>query len=351
MSKRFFAVIIFVLMMAGGPFANAALPELLLPDDTVNSGGTVTVPVVLDGAGGICALQFALYLPQGIVPATGTDGVEPITFGELCLDHELSYNWADGELRVACLSMTNSAFQYESGVVCYITLMADSVSTSVNKTILVTDVELTTTDVRSIRLDDSYCDITVNLPEITPDVSFSLSPVKITGSIESSIVIESAVDISSIAFNITVPEAFAQNKLISLFSHLVVSDFNTEISQTDECSFDVVITALGDNVIKAGKTEIAGIAINYMMGLLVPDVYVFSLDNIVITTPDGKAYGLAPVEYRMDLTSTQVRVLTDDSFDEPVAYYSLDGRQVTEPLPGITLVRHADGRVTKLIKR
>lgn len=64
--------------------------------------------------------------------------------------------------------------------------------------------------------------------------------------------------------------------------------------------------------------------------------------------------GAVPVPVKLLATqiSTGIKDLTpDNSVSEPVNYYSVDGKQLSKPEKGITIVRKADGKVYKEVRR
>ena len=352
MGKKIFVFIISVMMTVCYVSAQKIeAPQIIITNDSVASGETVQIPVFLNNnADAFCAFQFSLLLPDGISPVVGSDGMLAVTGGELISDHEFSCNYVDNTLYVGCVSMTNSVFLAESGVICYITLAADSVNESVTNQMWVSNVEFCTPAVERFTATDCRFLLTV-LVNVVPDFSLDILPFSISGSIETDIVIESSVDISSIAFDLTIPELFAQRKLITLLSRLIATNYNTEIVQIDDYTYSIKIESILDSVIFSGSTRIAGISVDKAILFVPADVYLFNLENIVITTSDGIVYNLAPVEYKVDLTSTAVESIIQEPAAESVTYYSLDGRRISSPGKGVTLVRHADGRVTKIINR
>ena len=351
MGKKIFVFIISAMMTVCYVSAQKIEPpQILIADDSVACGEVVQIPVILNNAGAFCAFQFSLILPEGITPVADSDSVFTVTGGELIADHEIHYNCVDNSLIVGCVSMTNSVFKADSGVVCYISLMADTLKETVIDTIVVTDMEVSTPGVERLASVDDYSFTLKLIAYGLPGFSINVSPFTFSGSIESAIVIESSVDISSIAFKIKIPELFAERKLINLFSHLMATDFKTDIAEIDDCTYSVLIQALSDSVILSGTTTITGISVDRAIALIPADVYVFYLDDIAVTTADGTVYRVAPIEYALDLTKTRVESMLPES-DESVTYYSLDGRRISSPGKGVTLVRHADGRVTKIINR
>ena len=385
MGKRILAVIAFT-MIAAVSFAQKVFPELIVGSDTVDREGRVQIPIILKGVEEFCAFQLSVFLPDSIGLAAESDDLPSVSKGELCTNHEIDYNLEDSILNVACLSLDNSLFAADSGTVCVLNLQADRLM-QLDKVLPVWNVELSTPGVNSYRLEglcftvfawageanpdtipvvgpdtipivnpDTIPDtIPVvgpdTIPEIVPVFTFNVSPFTFNGSLESAIVLGSDIDISSISFRITVPETFASNNLIRIISRLMSTAFKTEITQVGDYSYDVKISALGDSMIPAGTTEIAGVAVDYVLGLIKPDVYVFTLDYISVTGADGKKYDVGPQVFRLDLTSTMVESYSADSLDNQVEYYTIDGRRVDGPVKGITLVRHPDGRVTKQINR
>ena len=326
--------------------------RLFIDKDTACSGETIMVPVRLNGADSLCAFQFSMMLPEG-VHAVRTDSMSWVRAGNLLSDHELSCNYDKGVLSVACLSMRNTLFKDGTGVACYVMLRADSVEEDTNKSISVMDIEFSNPSATAIDIDDTSFVLTVYAPYIAPepDFSFSVSPFTFSGSLQSLITITSSADISSIALTVSVPEQLAVNNLVNIFSHLLETKFRTKIVKSDEYTYNVLIAALDGGVIPAGSTEIAGVAVTYVMGLIPADVYDFSLYDIAITTAGGKVYNPAPFDYRLDLTGTPVSSLALEPQTAPVSYFTLDGREVDGPVQGVTLVRHANGKVTKLINR
>lgn len=358
MSKKIKLFIMYVMMiMTGNCLAKPISPYFTFSVDTVNVGGPVNAPIMFYGASGLCAFQMSIVLPQGISPADGTDGVTIVTPGELCADHEFSYNYKDGVMDIACLSMTNSAFNDLVGVAFYVALQVDSVETTTSKEIWIKNVEVSTSDVRGFKLVDECHNLTLfvpeNIPDVDPEFSFTVSPFTFSGSFESSITINSSVDLSSIAFKVTVPQVLAINNLFSLFGYLIDSGFSTVVVKTGTNEYYIRISAQEGHVIPAGTVSIAGIAVQYVLGLIPSDVYTFYLDDIAITTSSGKVYNPAPFEYTLDLTGTLVESADQDpdSDNNTVSFFTIDGREIDAPVKGIILMRQPNGKVTKVINR
>jgi len=353
--KRLFLFVISVIMMSSAFVSaqNPATPQMVIADYSVSGGGVVQIPVKLkNNASAFCAFQFTMVLPDGIRPIADSDTVSVVLNGGLLSDHEVRYSCLDSLLIVNSVSMTNALFKADTGVICYVRLVADIVTAETAKTIRVKDVEYCTPNVQMVTpTQDLSFTLTIKAPEVDPDFRIDIDPFTISGSIESSIVIESSVDIRSISFVITIPELMAEYRLVSFFSRLLLTSFNTDITEIDDRTYSVSIESLSDSVIRAGSTQIAGISANKAIALLPAGDYVFNLDSIAVTAANGKVYTIKPFEYRLDLSLTQVKSLMADTADEPVEYYSLDGRRIPEPAQGVTLVRYADGRVSKIIIR
>lgn len=354
MGKKFLILVIFVLTSINSLSAQNQ-SQILIPNDSVNSGNCVLVPIVLYDAYSICAFQFSLILPDGIVPTANTDQSSPVKGGELLTDHNISYHFDNGVLYVACLSITNSLLSANQGIICYVSLQTDSVITDTPKSILIDNIKLVMSNVTEIALEPTECVLTVvapkDIPQINPVFSFNITPQIINEAFESTIAINSNIDISTIAFNITIPEKLAASNMINILSNLLESEFHTVINQTDECTYNVNISSLDNYVIPAGVTQIADVVINYVLGQILPDIYTFSLCNISITATNGKVYNPAPIEYNLDLTFTGIEKSLSSLDGESTTYYTITGCQVESPVQGITLVRHPDGRVTKIINR
>lgn len=359
MGKRFIAFIASA-MIAVFSFAQESTPHLFISADTVNSDGTVQVPVVLAGAQQICAFQFSVLLPDSI--ALDADGSVTVTGGDLFTDHIIDYNlesdMEDEFLNVACLSPTNSVFAADSGAVCFINLKFEN-EIAMEKILIFFDVELSTPSVEGINTGLEVFTVFPReqknnpdtIPVFVPDISFGISPFAFQGTLQSAITIQSNMDISSLSFQVTVPENLAVNKLISLFGKLLSTQFRTEIMQTDVNKYGVSIAAIDDSLITAGLTAVTGISVDFVIGLITPGQYDFVIDDIQVTAPDGKIYEIPTQYYSINVTPTLIGSVQADALDEPVGYFTIDGREVPGPVKGITLIRHADGRVTKLINR
>ena len=347
--KRAVAFVAAVLLTLGVGFAQNVSAELFIPDDTVSSGNKVRVPVILDGALEMCALQFAIHIPDGIMLAAESDNTSSVTRGELCSDHTLSYYLQDGVVYVACLSMTNSFFQENRGAVCYLTLQADSLFETETKLIRLTDVEICKSAVECVSLDEKCCSLTVCSSELIPQFSFNLGPFTFNGSFESSVTVTSNIDIRSIVFEIAVPEGLAENNLVRIFGQFLSSQFRTSVATLGVNSYEIAISGRNEETIIPGTTSIIGVAISVDKDMIVPGVYSFFLDNIVITTSDGTDYYFGPLEYKLNLIPTQID--TPHGMRDDVIYNRLDGITTQIHTHGITIMRNSDGVVTKFINR
>lgn len=356
MNKRFVAIVAFA-MIAVLSFAQSASPELVSAGDTVREDGTVQVPIIVRGASQVCALQFSMLMPDSVSLDNGPDGTAAVQKGAICTDHFVDYNMNVVYLNVACMSITNSVFASDSGTVCLLNLKIGK-EIKTDMVLLFAGIEMSTPGVQSI--EQGYATFTVyprkevqpdTIPAIVPDIHFGIEPFTFNGALQSALTIVSNMDISSISFRIKVPENLGVNRLVSLFGYMLATDFRTDITPVDLYTYDVSVSAINDSLITAGVTAITGISVQYVMGLITPGVYTFSLDNINVTGADGRKYVIEPQVYNVNIGTTQVEALQNGADEEPVSYFTLDGREVPGPVKGVTLVRHADGRVTKLINR
>ena len=363
MGKRFVAFIASAMIAL---YSYAQKPELIVSSDSVGADGIVSIPVSLKGASGICAFQFSVWMPDSLSPVTGTESIQPVVKGDLFTNHTLDYNMDEecdegSMMNVVGFSPDNSVFSADSGLLCTINLKADY-RTSADQVLGIGKIEFSTPDVESLGQEPLRLFVYISqgaihdtipvdtVPVFVPEVKFGLSPFEFNGALQSAIAIESNLDISAISFKVTVPENLAVNRLIRLFGYLVDTIFQTEIDQVDSCTYAVSITAIDDSLITAGVTRITGISVDFVIGLITPGIYLFSLDDISVTAADGTIYEIESQNYSINLNPNAVESAKPD-VEGTVTYYTLDGRQVSAPVKGINLIRHPDGRITKFINR
>ena len=355
MSKRLATLIISVIFTCICSFADNGKPSLIIPDDTISRGSTIQIPVILNGARSVCAFQFSVHLPYDISIVPDTDSTHALTPGNLFGDHDIVYNIQDGVLRIACLSMTNSVLLADSGVLCNITLDGLRIMRSESKPIRITDIELSYPDVRSKELDDTLFIINTIAPEPVSDqdslFTFSMSPFTFDGAFHTSVTIESDIDISTIAFRLSVPESIAQSGLLHLIGHQFAPDCQIGISPIDNRTYNIIVSASKGGIISSGLNQLADISLDYVSGLIAPGIYVIKLDNIIIASVDGTLYESAPLSYKLYYFPTRVEETRVKTSPESDSYYIPDGRSLSGVQKGINLIRHADGTVTKTIIR
>lgn len=345
------SVVILLIMIASVSYAQKSLSRFYIPNDTIECGDMVRIPVIFEGSSGVCAFQFALHLPDGISLVTGTNDKFPVEPGEIFTDHELNFFLNDSTLWVACLSMTNSIFKYNDGVACYITLQTDSVLETTNKEIRLTDAEITTPDVESTTLNDVCGSLTIIASDVRPFFIFNIAQFTYNSFFETFVTVTSNIEVYSITFDITVPENLAVNNLVRLLGQLNTSQFKTSVSTIDTHTYEIVISGRNGMCINPGTTEILGINVMFDKVLIVPGNYVFSLDNIVITDINGKSYALDSLVYTLILNPTQVTTPDSDNNGSTDSYFRIDGTRISNYSRGITLIRHLDGSVTKVSVR
>ena len=131
------------------PIDNPTYDNMLLTDD-INGfvGETCVLPVKMNNAVEISAVQFDLCLPEGITIAQDEDGFDLVEIGERSTARkhntiETSVQ-PDGAVRVMCASSKNLTFDGSEGTILYITLNVASNMTDGEYVIKMKDVVLST---------------------------------------------------------------------------------------------------------------------------------------------------------------------------------------------------------------
>lgn len=353
LDRRFIPIIILFLMIPWSLCAQNHSPSLIIPDDSVRIGDVVQIPVIVNDADSVCAFQFSLILPDGIIPVPESRNNQPVTRGEILTDHIFNYNYESGVLHVVCLSIANSIFSADSGVVCNIVLQPLNETEITDVVIGVTDIELSSPSINGKVLNDISFKLHIQESCIIPDDSklftFNISPFRFNESFESEISITSSVNIKSISFSLTVPEQLGNLDLVRISSQLANTNISTDIVRIDSCHYDVLITASNDSVFLSGYTEIVGIKVDYDVGILVPGTYVLLIDDILVTAIDGTIYELAPFEYRFDFQATNIEPLLPAVY-ENISGYFLDGRRAGSSAQGV-MIQQINGKIYKIIRR
>ena len=355
-----FIALVFFMMISVSLSAQNSDSYLVFSNDQVDAGGTVQVPVTMVGANSICAFQFSLVLPDGIEPAEDATGYGVVTGGNIFYDHSISYNYENGILHVACLSLTNSVFSTYHGVACYVNLKADKQLQTTEKEIQVTDIELCTPQSRSIKSNNKQFIVNVlqqeqvpeeepqqeQVTEKEPEFSISVGPFSFSGMFRSSIAIESSVDLQSISFQLTIPEILATNRMVGIFGSLMADKYRTLISQVGTSTYRLEISAIDNGFIPAGKVDISEVTVTYVMGQMPPGEYAFLIDGLTVCAVDGKTYQIDAMSFKLNVVPSGVQPIDDN---EKTDLYSIDGRKIYSPVNGVMLMRHPDGRVTKFV--
>ena len=121
-----------LLLVSGLTLAQETTDKLTIDDFTIKAGGTTTVDVKMtQNDATYTALQFEIYLPEGVGIATNDKGKLDITKGEMCEDtHSISSRFNKGRYIVTIGSPDKDLFIGTEGVLCTLALEAtDMVST------------------------------------------------------------------------------------------------------------------------------------------------------------------------------------------------------------------------------
>ena len=150
-------------------------------------GSKYVLPVMMNNENDITALQFDLYLPEGVTVAEA-DGEMMIDLDENRTSykkHNISYaKQEDGCVRIVCASMSNATFSGKEGAVVYITLnIPDDIGLY---NVFIDNIELTTpnaerfvpakaeTEITAYKLGDANFDNKIDVSDITTISSYIL---------------------------------------------------------------------------------------------------------------------------------------------------------------------------------
>ena len=165
MKKKIYILLTLMLMCMG---TATAADQLTVEDVTITQGqqATVAVGFKFDQSGLYAGYQFVLNLPEGISVVTNSTGGIQATNGAGLKDASPTQvsNNAEGAWNVACYSY-GSTLKGTQNVLFTMTLKAaTTLAAGEVLTATLTDIRLSTTDSRSVRLDDASFDITIAQP-------------------------------------------------------------------------------------------------------------------------------------------------------------------------------------------
>lgn len=165
MKKKIYILLTLMLMGMG---TATATDRLTVEDVTITQGqqATVAVGFKFDQSGLYAGYQFVLNLPDGISVVTNSTGGILATNGAGLKDASPTQvsNYAEGAWNVACYSY-GSTLKGTQNVLFTMTLKAaTTLAAGEVLTATLTDIRLSTTDSRSVRLDDASFDITIAQP-------------------------------------------------------------------------------------------------------------------------------------------------------------------------------------------
>lgn len=165
MKKKIYILLTLMLMGMG---TATATDRLTVEDVTITQGqqATVAVGFKFDQSGLYAGYQFVLNLPDGISVVTNSTGGILATNGAGLKDASPTQvsNHAEGAWNVACYSY-GSTLKGTQNVLFTMTLKAaTTLAAGEVLTATLTDIRLSTTDSRSVRLDDASFDITIAQP-------------------------------------------------------------------------------------------------------------------------------------------------------------------------------------------
>ena len=165
MKKKIYILLTLMLMGMG---TATATDRLTVEDVTITQGqqAIVAVSFKFDQSGLYAGYQFVLNLPDGISAVTNSTGGILATNGAGLKDASPTQvsNYAEGAWNVACYSY-GSTLKGTQNVLFTMTLKAAAtLAAGEVLTATLTDIRLSTTDSRSVRLDDASFDITIAQP-------------------------------------------------------------------------------------------------------------------------------------------------------------------------------------------
>ena len=165
MKKKIYILLTLMLMGMG---TATATDRLTVEDVTITQGQRATVAgsFKFDQSGLYAGYQFVLNLPDGISVVTNSTGGILATNGAGLKDASPTQvsNYAEGAWNVACYSY-GSTLKGTQNVLFTMTLKAAAtLAAGEVLTATLTDIRLSTTDSRSVRLDDASFDITIAQP-------------------------------------------------------------------------------------------------------------------------------------------------------------------------------------------
>ncbi len=115
-------------------------------DIEAKTGTQVLLPICMDNVNEITALQFDLYLPEGITIAKDEDDFHIMELSERATARHTfeSADMTDGAVRVICYSTRNTVFTGNAGEVMYVTVNVAEELADGEYEVLIKEIELTT---------------------------------------------------------------------------------------------------------------------------------------------------------------------------------------------------------------
>ena len=253
MKKKIYILLALMLMSMG---TATAADQLTVEDVTITQGQQTTVAVSFkfDQSGLYAGYQFVLNLPEGISVVTNSTGGIQATNGAGLKDASPTQtsNYAEGAWNVACYSY-GSTLKGTQNVLFTMTLQAAATLTVGEVlTATLTDIRLSTTDSRSVRLADTSFDITIAQPadtRITLDEASTTLPSAATNAN-----VQVLRSISSGRWNtIVLPFSMTQEQQQKAFGNDVVladfMDYKTVITDDEVSDIDIYFRTISGTLL------------------------------------------------------------------------------------------------------
>ena len=253
MKKKIYILLALMLMSMG---TATAADQLTVEDVTITQGQQTTVAVSFkfDQSGLYAGYQFVLNLPDGISVVTNSTGGIQATNGAGLKDASPTQtsNYAEGAWNVACYSY-GSTLKGTQNVLFTMTLQAAATLTVGEVlTATLTDIRLSTTDSRSVRLADTSFDITIAQPadtRITLDEASTTLPSAATNAN-----VQVLRSISSGRWNtIVLPFSMTQEQQQKAFGNDVVladfMDYKTVITDDEVSDIDIYFRTISGTLL------------------------------------------------------------------------------------------------------
>ncbi len=288
---------------------------LTIADQTVLVGQDAVLPIEMKNEGEVCAIQFDLYLPDGVDVTKNDRDKYIFELTDRASDHSISSNLqADGAIRVMIVSFTNDIFSGNSGTVVNVPLTISADAVAGEYSVKIANINMTSPAAVATKpadvtakftimdyiMGDSNGDGEVALTDVVNMINYviGLAPDKfvkeaadVTG--DGTVDITDVVKVINIILNVD-----TANTASTVSTKTVAKETETAISE------EGYAMTINDFNIKAGETKTLYVNMDN-----VKEIVAFQFD---ITLPEG-------LSFAMNSRGKVITALTDRAYDHTIS--------------------------------